>query len=114
MSMRIFSLASALAVSSCGSSSGAQPAGEQIACALDGAAGFARVCSLERSGSQVTVRRPDGGFRRFEIVTDGGLAALDGAGEARETVLSNGMIEAQIDGDRYRFRLEAPGSAAKP
>lgn len=103
-----------LAVAACAKPASEPPAGEMVACALDGSAQFTQVCSVDRSGAQVTVRRPDGGFRRFEIVTDGSIAVLDGADGVRETVLANGMIEVQIEGDRYRLKREASGSAAKP
>ena len=111
MSTRISSAAVTLFLAACGMPRGEQPAGETIACAVDGAAQFAEACTLERAANQLVVHRPDGAFRRLEVVSDGGVAALDGADTARETVLGNGLVEVQVAGERYRFRLEAPGSA---
>src|SRR5688572_12671575 len=55
-----------------------------IECAVNGAAAFARECVVERTpadeGLILTVRHPDGGFRRFVATTDGtGVATADGA-----------------------------------
>ena len=84
MSMRIFSLGSLLALSACGvQPAGEKPSGEAIACALDDAPEFADVCTLERSGAEVVVHRPDGGFRRFAASAEG-FAPIDGAVEAEK------------------------------
>lgn len=87
----------------------ASPADEDalIECALAGAAGFARDCAVERIRERdtvfLTVRHPDGGFRRFEVLRDGrGLAAADGA-ERAEVSLREGGIEVAVGADRYRF-----------
>ena len=85
-----------------------------VACALDGVEQFAQVCSVERNGAQVTVRRPDGGFRRFEIGTDGGVNSLDGADPTTATALAEGMVELTIGDDRYRLKPEEPANAPKP
>ena len=114
MSMRIFSLSFLLALAACGVSKTETAPGETLDCALDGAAEFAQVCSVERSGAQVTVRRPDGGFRRLEIATDGRVNSLDGADPATVTALGDGTIELKIGGDRYRLKPEKPPHAAKP
>jgi hypothetical protein len=78
-----------------------------IDCALHGAGVFARECSVERveakDGVQLVVRHPDGGFRRFDVLTDGkGLAAADGAQDATVTVRDGG-IDVTVGADRYRF-----------
>lgn len=80
---------------------------ETIECALHGAASFARECVVERApqGSELylVVRHPDGAFRRFKVLKDGrGVAAADGADEA-VTSISNGVLEATVGKDRYRF-----------
>ena len=92
----------------------AEHAGETIACAIDKATEFADVCTIERNGRRLVVRRPDGGFRQFETTIDGKVAALDGADTAQAIAIANGKVEAQIDGDRYRFSLKVPSDAAKP
>ena len=91
-----------------------EPKGKTIACAIDGAANFADVCTVERKGTQVVVHHPDGGFRQLEITSNGAITALDGADAAQSIAIANGMVEAQIEGDRYRFRREAPTNAPQP
>ena len=55
----------------------------------------------------LTVRHPDGGFRRFEQVDDGrGLVIVDGADEAR-IEFANDVLEVTVATDRYRFRAAA-------
>jgi hypothetical protein len=78
-----------------------------IECALRGAAEFERDCAVEqvRSDDQLVlvVRHPDGGFRRFDVLTDGrGLAAADGA-QTAQVALREGGIEVTVGADRYRF-----------
>ena len=92
----------------------AEPKAETIACAIDGAADFADVCTVERKGTRLVVHHPDGGFRQLDIMSNGAITALDGADAAQSIAIANGMIEAQIEGDRYRLKLEAPGSAPRP
>ena len=82
-------------------------ADDTIECAIGGAAYFERVCKVEETesgGSKIlVVRHPDGGFRRFEVLTDGhGLATADGAEEA-ETSVVDGRLEVAVGSDRYRF-----------
>jgi hypothetical protein len=80
---------------------------QRIECALDGAAGFARICTIERSaGPDVvfTVRSPNGSFRRLATTRDGrGVMAADGAEEAQVTVIASDLIEVSIGDDRYRL-----------
>lgn len=80
----------------------------RIACALAGAAEFTEHCDAERvqNGARrdLVLRHPDGGFRRFEIVTDGrGLVAADGAEEAVVTPMSDGRIQLSVGDDRYQI-----------
>ena len=92
----------------------AEPKAEAIACAIDGAADFADLCTVERNGVQVIVHHPDGGFRQLEITSNGAITALDGADAAQSVAIANGMVEVQLKGDRYRFRREAPTNAPQP
>lgn len=111
MSMRISSaLILLLACAGC-SAGGEQPQAEagaqRIDCALGEGAQFAADCLVERSDvedtSIVTVRHPDGGFRRFEQVGDGrGLIIIDGADEATLDYAGD-VLEVTVAGDRYRF-----------
>ncbi len=51
----------------------------------------------------LTVRHPDGGFRRFAVTSDGsGLVSADGA-EPAAVSLRDGGIEVVVGTDRYRF-----------
>ena len=80
----------------------------RIDCALGGGSDFARQCSVEEmagdDGAILTIRHPDGGFRRLRITHDGrGVIAADGAEAAKVTVLDKGMIEVAIGGARYRL-----------
>ena len=102
-----------LALAACGSAP-EPPASERVACALDGAKVFAEVCRLERDGPRFSVHRPDGGFRRFEPVKGQSIHLIDGADVAQQGTLDGGMVELRIGDDRYRLKLETPGSAAKP
>ena len=108
MSTRISSLGVALALVGCGQAPrGEPPPGERIACALDGSAEFAQACTVERSGPQLVVHRPDGGFRRFMIEGESGQP-LDGADAATVTLLPDGVTEIAVAGDRYRIPADAP------
>ncbi len=80
---------------------------QRIECALGSAAEFADDCLVERSDVEntriVTVRHPDGGFRRFEQVADGrGLIIIDGADEAMIN-FADDVLEVTVAADRYRF-----------
>ncbi|MFN3620242.1 hypothetical protein [Sphingorhabdus sp.] len=80
----------------------------KIECALAGSDHFERLCSTEQiaaNGATILVlRHPDGGFRRFNVLTDGrGLAAADGFDETRISVLEGSMIELSSGDDRYRL-----------
>lgn len=86
-------------------------ADDRIECRPAGVAAFERTCSVGRAdgpqGRVLTIRKPDGGFRRL-LVTDGGrgVAAADGAEPAHATLLADGRIEAEIGGDRFRLPAE--------
>lgn len=90
---------------------GGPPAGtraeDRIECAVDGAAAFERVCTVERNaGSEIllTLRSPSGSFRRLTITGDGrGVMAADGAEPATVTIVGEDLIEVAIGSDRYRL-----------
>jgi hypothetical protein len=81
--------------------------GNRIECRFGGATQFERNCTIEREGAGgaiLVIRKPDGGFRRLRIVSDGrGVVAADGAEPARVTILANDLIEVEIGGDRFRL-----------
>jgi hypothetical protein len=108
-------LAMTMILASCSSSratseqqAGAAPAGDDtIECALGGAADFQRDCQVEETevdGAKIlVVHHPDGGFRRFTVLTDGrGLATAAGAEQA-ETSVADGRLDVSVGSDRYRF-----------
>jgi hypothetical protein len=84
-----------------------QDEGNRIECRFGGATQYERNCTFEREGeggSILVIRKPDGGFRRLRIVTDGrGVVAADGAEAARVTILASDLIEVEIGGDRFRL-----------
>jgi hypothetical protein len=91
---------------------------EAIACALGGHGEFSPHCRVERSlaGNTLflTVRHPDGGFRRFEVLKDGGgLAAADGA-EPAALSMAGDDLEVAVGLDRYRFPARQMGNVRKP
>jgi hypothetical protein len=111
-----------------GCGSGQQAAGNQTAaasgdgvplddgkadCALAGSGDWARDCVVDRSGDRLTIRHPDGGFRRFRVLADGrGLEAADGAEAAKLTILDDKRIEVVAGDDHYR--LPARMASARP
>ena len=91
----------------------------KIECALAGSTDFNRNCTTERvsgpEGQMLVVRHPDGGFRRFKILTDGrGLLPADGIDpDFKIKVLPNGMIEVRSVDDTYRLPAAIKGGATK-
>ena len=81
--------------------------GNRIECRFGGLEQFERSCTYEREGERseiIVIRKPDGGFRRLRIVSDGrGVVAADGAEPARVTILTGDQIEVAIGGDRFRL-----------
>ncbi|HET9637798.1 MAG TPA: hypothetical protein VFP12_01155 [Allosphingosinicella sp.] len=80
---------------------------DRIECAVDGAAGFERVCTVERTAGRdvlLTLRSPSGSFRRLVATEDGrGVMAADGAEPATVTIVGKDLIEVSIGADRYRL-----------
>lgn len=79
-----------------------------IYCALGGAPNFRPDCQIEQTqgndGVVLTMRHPDGGFRRLLVTDDGrGLIAADGAEPAVVDTVSEREIEVSIALDRYRL-----------
>ena len=80
----------------------------KIDCRVGADTQFTRFCSLERSkteqGTLITVRKPDGGFRRLLTTRDGrGVVAADGAEQAEVTIVGENLIEVAIAGDSFRL-----------
>ena len=112
-----FALPALLLLAACGDAdtpsqqreAAAEAAGNnRIACAVGGAETFDRVCTLDRTsspdGTTLTLRHPDGGFRRLLVTRDGrGVIAADGADPALVTAVGAQEIEVSLAGDRYRL-----------
>lgn len=86
----------------------------KIECALAGSESFGRVCTTEQiaasDGAILVIRHPDGGFRRFNILTDGrGLAPADGFDETRIRLLDDSSIELTSGDDKYRLPAQVKG-----
>jgi len=80
----------------------------KIECLPPGAQAFAYVCAIDRTASQdglyLTIRHPDGGFRRLLVTHDGrGVIAADGAEQAQVTPIAEDLIEVSIVGAHYRL-----------
>ncbi|HVJ02437.1 MAG TPA: hypothetical protein VM662_09655 [Sphingomonas sp.] len=76
---------------------------ERIECAAPGEAAFARTCVIDREGTELTLRHPDGGFRRLLVTQDGRVTAADGAEPAVVTPLGRDAVEVSLGGARYRL-----------
>ena len=119
MKVRFFTVLLAGVLAACGQGGpSARPEPESaIACALAGAEGFARNCTVEPSRAEgrdiLIVHHPDGGFRRFVLGADGTLATADGAVEAG--VAENGaLLDVRVGDDRYRFPYPLRHDAPRP
>jgi len=80
----------------------------RIVCSPPGTSEFAPVCTVDRVQSQdglfLTLRHPDGGFRRLLVTRDGrGVVAADGAEPALVIPRSETEIEVALGGARYRL-----------
>ncbi|PZQ56213.1 MAG: hypothetical protein DI555_06215 [Novosphingobium pentaromativorans] len=92
--------------------------GERIACAVAGSAELKPVCAVERAEEQgrlvLVVHHPDGGFRRFAVMTDGsGLAVADGA-QVAVTRLDGDRLDVSLGADRYLFPATRTPDAPQP
>ena len=87
---------------------------ERIECRLRNTHQFERFCTVEVAqsarGTTLTVRKPDGGFRRLLVADDGrGVVAADGAEEPEVTIVGEGRIEVAIGGDTFRLPARVQG-----
>jgi hypothetical protein len=88
----------------------------KIECAIDGASDFIRGCFTERlsgeGGVTLIIRHPDGGFRRFNVLTDGhGLEAADGFDQAKISIVEGGKILVSVGPDRYKLPAQIKAGA---
>jgi hypothetical protein len=103
-----------LALAGCGRAGSADqatssdPHDGRIECRIGSATEFERFCTIEQSdgedGRTLTIRKPDGGFRRLLVTGDGrGVVPADGAEAARVTIIADNRIEVEIGGDTFRL-----------
>jgi hypothetical protein len=89
------------------------PADDRVECALGGSSQFTGDCAIERdpdNANSLTIRHPDGGFRKLLVTNDGrGVVAADGAAPATVQVIADRRIEVELDGDRYRLPATVKG-----
>jgi hypothetical protein len=111
--LAFFSLAACSGEEQETSATAAVPPADRVECALEGSTQFTAVCAIERGPSNrnsLTLRHPDGGFRKLMITSDGrGVVAGDGAAPAAVQVIADKRIEVAIDGDRYRLPATVKG-----
>lgn len=131
MSMRIFSgLTALLLVTACSGdpdnevlaeaeerAAANAPDDGRIECAVSGETNFTRGCETERlsgeSGTTLIIRHPDGGFRRFNVLTDGrGLEAADGSEKAKIEIVESGKIRISVGADIYIMPAKVKSSSA--
>lgn len=79
----------------------------RVLCAR-GSEELSRVCTVDRErrdeGLVLTLRSPDGGFRRLLVTSDGrGVVAADGAEPARVAVVGSDRIDVALGDHRYRL-----------
>ncbi len=125
MSMRISDRAATialfLALGGCGQATsdpfGAADA-EKVECRIGTATAFERDCVIEQAngpdGLVLTLRHPDGGFRRLLVMKDGsGVTAADGAEPAMVSLERDRTILVTIGGDGYRLPATIKPAAAR-
>lgn len=108
-----FPLAALLLLSACGRAEQEKPVATvdsdgRIDCRIGADTQFTRFCTVERTraedGLLLTVRKPDGGFRRLKATRDGrGVVAADGAETAEVSIIGDDLIEVAIAGDSFRL-----------
>jgi hypothetical protein len=97
-----------LVMPACHHSTGAISGGAPITCQPPGAAAMTATCTIESmktpDGLVLTIRHPDGSFRRLLQVKDGrGVVAADGAEPATVKAADDKQIEVAIGGGLYRL-----------
>lgn len=108
--MRRLAPALCLATTACGPSAQSGPTGvaqDLIACSLGDGAAWSEDCRLERqvvgSARLLIVHRPDGGFRRFEVIgACTQVVEADGA-QAVATRQDGAFLELTVGRERYRL-----------
>lgn len=118
ISDRRIAIGAALALAGCQAQPSAPFGGsdaDKVECRIAAARDFARDCVVERTtgpeGLSLTIRHPDGGFRRLLVTTDGrGVVAADGAEPATVAIEGKGIL-VTIGDDAYRLPATVKPSA---
>lgn len=81
---------------------------DAVPCSIGNASDTGQQCTVERDeragGAVLTLRHPDGGFRRLTIVADGrGVVTTDGAEGSSVRVIDPTTIEVSVGDARYRL-----------
>lgn len=89
-----------------------------IPCAKGGTSPSAGRCVVERNegpnGTVLTVRHPDGAFRRLLVTKDGrGVATADGAEPAKVRIVGADRIEVSVADDRYELPATIKGGGQR-
>lgn len=87
----------------------------RIECAKPGTTDLSRDCMVERADSPgglvLTIRHPDGAFRRLLVTRDGrGVVAADGAEPAVVRIVGVDQIEVAVAGERYLLPATVKGT----
>ncbi|MET0363389.1 MAG: hypothetical protein ABW169_01930 [Sphingobium sp.] len=110
--MKLFALSLLLGLSGCGGLSAPQEEDDSRSIPCGPVEGQpTQSCLLQVRDDKgkliLTLRQPDGGFRRLIWPKGGQLAAADGAEPLKATGLAGGGVEARIGG--WLYRIEAKG-----
>ena len=97
--MRLAAVLSLLPLAACTAET---PPGDRISCGPEGGE-LTEFCTMQQVGEQVTVRRPDGSFRRLIRPDLGFTTAADGAECVDEYAVSDGSI-VTIGGWTYHLK----------
>ena len=83
-------------------SSGDEPLGEMISCALNNSSVFGDDCRLERDAAGLLViHNPDGSFLRLQMKPGGGVETADGFLTASSHPAPNGGVAVDVGDDHY-------------
>ena len=76
-----------------------------VMCAPANVDRFSPDCTLDSDGNKLTIRHSNGTFRRFLLDGEHGLTTADGADPLLIAKRTDGLVDLEIAGDRYRLDL---------